>query len=431
MTIQLNFNLPFDEAIAQMANRGVVLPEIYYGSLQGLHRQLAFSIANIAKVDQLQSVLDSLTDTLKNGGTFAQWQKNLDIQALGLPKHRLDNIFRTNIQQSYNHGQWQKQLANRETKPYLMYDAINDSRTRPTHSANDGVIRELHDPVWKIIWFSRNVYRCRCRLISLTKEQAVKRSGSDNGLYKPITEDPLRDKAWDSVDVLNQDVLSVGIEQAIIKRLADSKNPVLKQAFVKATDVVNAQQLALNYGVKAVSYGGRLDIANEVNIVLSEFKQRGLTIPDHVIVNKDYFEQYAIKNGTAIENDAAVFLPALKDSNDSGYIFLNPAYGHWHDLSKDTQLQFKKGYWSTNDNHHVINHELGHLAHYKNAPLVYLQLVGKTFNKTDMLIAEQVSLYAASAKLEFVAEVFAGLSTGKAFNDDVMALYQSLGGGIL
>ena len=135
--ISINFNLPFDEAIAQMASCGVVLPEVYYGQLQGIHRQLAFSIANITKVDQLQSVLDSLTTHLKDGGTFAQWQKAVDVKALGLPKHRLDNIFRTNIQQAYNHGHWQQALANQATHGYLMYDAINDKRY--SHSFKDSV----------------------------------------------------------------------------------------------------------------------------------------------------------------------------------------------------------------------------------------------------------------------------------------------------
>jgi SPP1 gp7 family putative phage head morphogenesis protein len=246
MTININFNLPFNEAIAQMASRGVVLPELYYGQLQGIHRQLAFSIANIAKVDQLQAVLDSLTNHLKNGGTFAQWQKAVDVKTLGLPKHRLDNIFRTNIQQAYNHGHWQQALSNKSTHGYLLYDAINDSRTRPSHRLNDGIIRKIDDPIWKRIWFSRNVYRCRCRLISLTEKQAIARSANDTGLYKTATEDPLRDKAWDSVDVMNNDMLGFGVERAIANRMTAGKvDEVLLSALDKqmAKPVINEQPI--------------------------------------------------------------------------------------------------------------------------------------------------------------------------------------------
>jgi SPP1 gp7 family putative phage head morphogenesis protein len=223
MTVfRINFNLPFDKAIEQMASRGVVLPDVYYGQLQDVHRQLAFSIANIAKLDQLQAVLDSLTAHLQNGGTFAEWQKNIAVKDLGLPKHRLDNIFRTNIQQAYNHGHWQNALKNKLTHGYLMYDAINDSRTRPSHKANDGIIRKIDDPIWKRIWFSRSIYRCRCRLISLTEKQAMERSGNSQGIYKTAIEDPARDKAWDSLNVMTDDVLSFGIQEAVAKRIADT-----------------------------------------------------------------------------------------------------------------------------------------------------------------------------------------------------------------
>jgi hypothetical protein len=68
------------------------------------------------------------------------------------------------------------------------------------------------------------------------------------------------------------------------------------------------------------------------------------------------------------------------------------------------------------------------LNHYRNSPQLYLQLYGKLFNNADRLIAEKVSLYAAQTKLEFVAEVFAGLLAGREFDDDTMKLYQSLGG---
>ncbi|MFI3218186.1 MAG: phage minor head protein [Methylococcales bacterium] len=426
MTININFNLPFNEAIAQMASRGVVLPELYYGQLQGIHRQLAFSIAGIAKVDQLQAVLDSLTNHLKNGGTFASWQKNIDVKALGLPKHRLDNIFRTNIQQAYNHGHWQHALANQDTHGYLMYDAINDSRTRPSHRLNDGIIRKIHDPIWKRIWFSRNVYRCRCRLLSLTEDQAIARSGEGQGIHKTATEDPLRDKAWDKVDVMNADVLSVGVEQAVIKRLADSQNPALKQAFVKATEVINAQQLALNYGVKDVNYAGRLDIANEVNIVLSEFKQRGLPIPDNVLVNEKKFIEWAALDDSNPKNIVASFVSNI--SQTQSYLLLNPLYPHWDNLKLDASDYFKSKFWSTNSKSHAIYHEFGHFMHYTQDSALYLKLRGAEFTAEEALIAQQVSLYAATKPIEFIAEVFAKLSVGASVSNKVMGLYKQLSG---
>ena len=291
MTININFNLPFDEAIAQMASRGVVLPDLYYGSLQGIHRQLAFSIANIAKVDQLQAVLDSLTNHLKAGGTFAQWQKHVDVKALGLPRHRLDNIFRTNIQQAYNHGHWQQALTNQATHGYLMYDAINDSRTRPSHRSNDGIIRKIDDPIWKRIWFSRSVYRCRCRLLSLTEKQAIARSGEGQGIHKTATEDPLRDKAWDSVDVMNNDLLGFGVERAIANRMAAGKvaepllNAFKEQQASKPTAIIDKQTLT--------SWADK--VAQPDYNARHEFMRVG-TLPDAVMADSEVFALKPVNN---------------------------------------------------------------------------------------------------------------------------------------
>jgi len=309
MTININFNLPFNEAIQQMASRGVVLPEVYYGQLQGIHRQLAFSIANITKVDQLQSVLDSLTTHLKDGGTFAQWQKAVDVKALGLPKHRLDNIFRTNIQQAYNHGHWQQALANQATHGYLMYDAINDSRTRPSHRANDGIIRKIDDPIWKRIWFSRSVYRCRCRLISLTEKQAIARSANDQGLYKTATEDPLRDKAWDDVDVFHEDFLQVGIDKAIASRLANPKvNPVLKSAFNNTiSDLPNMKIIALE-GFSTVQKA-----LSELAVKKPEWFSSGFN-GIHAVANGEFFA--ANHNGTIYFSDAVDGLTGFKPATN-------------------------------------------------------------------------------------------------------------------
>jgi SPP1 gp7 family putative phage head morphogenesis protein len=307
MTISINFNLPFDEAIQAMASRGVVLPDSYYGKLQGIHRQLSASIADVAKLDQLKAVFDSLTDTLKNGGTFAQWQQHVDVNNLGLAEHRLDNIFRTNIQQAYNSGQWQHALANKTTHPYLLYDAINDSRTRPTHKANDGIIRKIDDPIWKRIWFSRNVYRCRCRLIALTEQQAIARSGDGLGIHKTATEDPKRDTAWDNVDVLNAEVMGFGVDRAIAKRMTEGKvDKVLLSVFNKSIadgklmtyqhSLLNAKSL-LNSTEFEHFYQNHEVVGNFVVGVLSEIdKAIFLTSSNTVLMSKESLEHHKIKH---------------------------------------------------------------------------------------------------------------------------------------
>ncbi|TSA42225.1 MAG: hypothetical protein D4R63_00945 [Methylococcaceae bacterium] len=222
--VSIGFNVSFNEAIAQAVKRGVVLPDIYYGQLQGLARQQAFSIAGITSLDTLQAVKDSLDKVITKGGTFGAWKKQmLESGTLNLPKHRLDNIYRTNLQGSYMAARWDRILLTQETRPYIMYDAINDSRVRPAHLALDGIIRRVDDPFW-ITHSPPNGYRCRCSIRSLSEHQAKARSAPGKGLNNPaLLEDgtpALPDKGWD----YNPSDRLAGIRKAIAEKSSQCTN---------------------------------------------------------------------------------------------------------------------------------------------------------------------------------------------------------------
>lgn len=153
--------VPFAEAIAWARARQVVLPESYYGQLQGLARSMAFSVAGIAKLDQLQTVLDSLAANLESGESFGQWKKRVregEIP-LDLPAHRIENIFRTNTQGHYGRGRCEQQKRTLADRPYFLYDAVNDSRVRLTHAAMDGFVARYDDPTWRV-WTPPAGYQC-------------------------------------------------------------------------------------------------------------------------------------------------------------------------------------------------------------------------------------------------------------------------------
>jgi SPP1 gp7 family putative phage head morphogenesis protein len=189
---KLAFDLPFEEAIKQSRSRKVTLPSIYYGEMQGVARMRAFSIAGISAVDQLQLVLDELNSALAEGKTFVEWKRDLAKKQFLLPPHRLDNIFRTNIQSAYAAGRWEQQKRNLKTRPFLMYDAINDDRVRPSHLAMDGFIAKWDDPAWKR-WYPPCGYRCRCSTTALTEEQAARRKRAD----QPSTPSVQPDEGWE------------------------------------------------------------------------------------------------------------------------------------------------------------------------------------------------------------------------------------------
>lgn len=229
--------IPFHEAIKAAQQRDVVLPDVYYGDLQGLARQLAFSVAGIAALDQLENVKNSLSAALQRGESQQKWSKEvLESGVLELPDYRLDNIFRTNIQNSYNRGRWERFQRVKATRPYLMYDAINDSRVRPHHLAMDGVIRPVDDPIWNT-WMPSNGYRCRCRVISLSEKQALARSGQGKGINKPIPGDVQPDKGWDYNPGAD---LTEGVKRALDNR----DNDVLLAVLAEKVDAFKDEQKA-------------------------------------------------------------------------------------------------------------------------------------------------------------------------------------------
>ncbi len=73
--------------------------------------------------------------------------------------------------------------------PYLMYDAINDSRVRPSHLALDGVIRPVGDPFWKTHTPPLG-HRCRCTLRALDRNEARERGGPTQNVPAEGVADP-------------------------------------------------------------------------------------------------------------------------------------------------------------------------------------------------------------------------------------------------
>jgi SPP1 gp7 family putative phage head morphogenesis protein len=178
------------EAIAYAKSRKVVLPAEYYGEYSAVQRNAATTIAGMASLDQIKAVIDLMQAALAGGKTFAQFKAEVDKLNLGLPRGKLDNIFRTNIQVAYAQGRYKQQDRSSDSRPYLLYSAVNDSRTRPSHLARNGTILRRDHP-----WWLTNTppcgYRCRCTVISLTEAQARKRGIS---AAPPET---VSDKGWE------------------------------------------------------------------------------------------------------------------------------------------------------------------------------------------------------------------------------------------
>lgn len=87
----------------------------------------------------------------------------------------------------------------------------------------------------------------------------------------------------------------------------------------------------------------------------------------------------------------------------------------------------------TNNKFHVIYHEYGHFRHFRTTSFSALKQRNAEFksNTFKQRIASEVSSYAKTEPMEFVAEVYAGLLNGAKYSPEVMALYRSYNGPVV
>lgn len=182
------FGLAPEEAIRYFESKGYAVGFKWQDVWQEAHAK-AFTVAGVMKLDVLQDIRGALDKALRDGGTLAEFRKGLlpTLEAKGwigkgfvidqetgevlgkrLTPRRLKTIFETNMQAAYNAGRYTSQLENADSRPYLEYVAILDSRTRPTHRAQHGKVFRVGDPFWRY-FYPPNGWRCRCRVRARSK----------------------------------------------------------------------------------------------------------------------------------------------------------------------------------------------------------------------------------------------------------------------
>jgi SPP1 gp7 family putative phage head morphogenesis protein len=198
------FNVPPEQAVAFFKAKGLT-PTFSFADMLGESHAHSFTVAKMMNVDMLGQVRASLDSALANGTPFKEWADGLIpvlqaggwwgrkevvdpltggtiVAQLGSPA-RLETIFRTNMQSAYAAGQWQEIQSQAEVAPFLMYDAVDDLRTRPLHAAWDRTVLPVTSPWWRS-HYPPNGWNCRCGVIQLTADELA-------GLnMKPAAEPP-------------------------------------------------------------------------------------------------------------------------------------------------------------------------------------------------------------------------------------------------
>lgn len=182
--------LPPKKAVAYLKSKGYAITWDWEELWQEAQAQ-AFTVAKATHLDILQDIRDAVEKALAEGKTFAWFKKELTpvLQAkgwwgrqvqpdgstvqLGSP-WRLQTIYRANLQTAYMAGRFQAQLENVDDRPYWMYMAILDGRTRPSHRAMNGKVFRYDDPFWSS-FYPPNGWGCRCRVVALSADDVAQR----------------------------------------------------------------------------------------------------------------------------------------------------------------------------------------------------------------------------------------------------------------
>ena len=210
-----DFKSPPQDAIRYLEQKFPKASWAYTDLLDNAHDR-AFVVAKMVDVDLATTVQRSIIDAMQEGKGYKAWAKDIDkvlaksgwydgqinVDAQGNAKkvatggqHRLETIYRTNVAAAYEAGRQQVIFNDREDDPfgYVMYSAIMDNRTRPTHKALHGKVMEKSDPAWSSI-SPPNGYNCRCTIVELTQGQidryGYKVSKSEGKLSTQVVELP-------------------------------------------------------------------------------------------------------------------------------------------------------------------------------------------------------------------------------------------------
>lgn len=275
----VSFNLTPAEAVAYFKAKGLRVT-FDYRDLMAEEHMAAFTVAKMLDQDMLADVHASLTAAMESGQSFQQWADELKPylqgkgwwgrQAITDPvtgqtivaqlgsAGRLKTVFRTNMQSAYSVGAWQQIQDQKNSAPYLLYDAIDDHRTRPEHAAQDDKVYRVDDPFWQV-WYPPNGYNCRCSVIQLDAEEVAALG------LAPSPSPPIQTETWINPRTGKKQKVPVGQDPGFAFNAGQARlEQLAKLALEKLAALPPAQQAAGIAGQKAAQDAAKAALEAEV-----------------------------------------------------------------------------------------------------------------------------------------------------------------------
>jgi SPP1 gp7 family putative phage head morphogenesis protein len=175
-------------------------------------RHRAFAGVHFTTLRAAQGVHYALEMALEDGDTFAEfedryreeWRLSGLSGGAGTRPWYIELVFRNHMATAYQVGRYREMTrpAMLEARPFWLYDAIIDERTRNQHEAMNGKAWRAGHAIW-LTWYPPNGHGCRCGVRALTQAELVRRGLSveealpswpsrDGGLAEPM----LPDHGW-------------------------------------------------------------------------------------------------------------------------------------------------------------------------------------------------------------------------------------------
>lgn len=443
-------NLEPKKAIEYFESKGHQVTWDWHEMLQDAHAK-AFTVAKVTKMDILQDIREAVQKSIDEGETFEQFKANLEpklkakgwwgkIKQLnpntGLEEEvqlgslwRLKTIYQTNLNVAYQAGRYKEMMDNIKNRPYWMYVAVLDSRTRLAHGALDGLVFKFDDPFWNS-HYPPNGWHCRCKVRAINQTYIDKNNISvqntqgklaDNEV--PVSKDNKKKvnvttyTTADGTAVTPDPGWSYNPGKSGFANIQRKYDPSIRNAY-KAELIAKTEKEAIETGLNLninADYNNDINLANIVNQAVSDVRDYGYT--DHFIFDCNPED--------------------FKDNNYEGFydqtsnkIHIKPPQNYIHYLNM-LEDNYKEKVISTPSYKHIVYHEIGHYLH--NITPTELKIRALTLDE-KVLIKHYVSnnaLIGSNEKeiiKEFTAEVYAGIIYGQHYNDDIMNLYKEFGG---
>lgn len=206
-----------------------------------------------------------------------------------------------------------------------------------------------------------------------------------------------------------------------LRQQAQARDQKINDAFAAKADLAHAKL------VPTAAMADGIDLPDDRREARDYLRD---TIAAHRDVLPDVLPEVAVADAGQARQQERAGAPVSYDPH-SGRMLINPRFTGWIDLPQTIAAEAASGRISSAHPAYVVLQEAAHaLHHHRLGDGEFLRVMVGTFRdrRVRIMIARDVSLRAIESQAEFVAEVYAGLRTGRTYPPATMKLYHSLGG---